>query len=741
MAEFASAVIGLVVTAHSSALMISEIARTLKHAEQEISSYASEIRQFQTCVHFMEECLSKEQAASLRPVSPLHQQALSDIAEARNVLMKINGLLEKILGSASLTPDNIRRLRRRTWLQYHSRVKRLISELRNIRVMIQLTFLMYQSELVNVPRSPRVAALATLMGPNPESPFQGVAKEHTLAAYSNNVPIYPHVTLTRHTCDRQSYTIIRPFSMMDGVFGQLLVKWQPQRSGTCHCQSHSCCEWAASMLWIAWSLPAWTSNTLDNFPISAHFSTPRFKLNLALTGPNTVPWRAPILKAARSKDMSIIRELLSNRSCNINEVDEFGVDVMHLTLYRPGDFSDVGNLKRHADLMRLWTNAGYHAEDIFESGSGCGTTIEILISIIMVLRAELGLWNDFHGLEALHYLCSACGLDSSETWRSFMSSLRKVPLMESLLCVNQALPSFEDRVTEYASEGTLEEMCSLGIWKRSNPPFLCTTSYLLVANTWHEPLERLCEYGIGADERNSYSDVQNQNLLHALAGCAHWRVPPVDDFLATEEVLLGTSLDPNAKDSNGETFLHNSVLMPYGTPPLDLLHRKSRMPIDWLATDNGGTTARRKYEDYWKLEVSQADAVTGPLEQNEDNEVASESALVPLGQQDLSNGFDFVLARSLQGPGTRVRPSLGSRCHRHGRIHLHAISFDRRDTDPAMSTQWRDHHEDVINFLYDRERDQLSTGRCSAEVHLTETALANEEWQAPRMPGSFEQCA
>ena len=99
------------------------------------------------------------------------------------------------------------------------------------------------------------------------------------------------------------------------------------------------------MLWVIWNLPGWTFNSLDEYPVSARVSFPSLTLNVALTGPNTVPWRAPILKAARKKDLSVIRELLCERSCSIHEVDEFGVDVMHLTMYRPGDLLDTDNLK------------------------------------------------------------------------------------------------------------------------------------------------------------------------------------------------------------------------------------------------------------------------------------------------------------------------------------------------------------------------------------------------------------
>ncbi len=76
--------------------------------------------------------------------------------------------------------------------------------------------------------------------------------------------------------------------------------------------------------------------------------------------------------------------------------------------------------------------------------------------------------------------------------------------MESLLRFDPESPSFATRVAEYASEGNLEEMVDMGIWKRSNPQFICSTPYMLVVNTWHEPLQLLCD----------------QNLLHALAGCA-----------------------------------------------------------------------------------------------------------------------------------------------------------------------------------------------------------------------------
>lgn len=452
------------------------------------------------------------------------------------------------------------------------------------------------------------------------------------------------------------------------------------------------------------------------------FTAPGLSINVALLSPMLVLWRAPMLKAIRKKDIPSVRCLLSSRAGSIRDVDECGANAMEMILYRQGHLLDEGNLSRLVDMLKLWTNAGYDAEEVCPTSGGSSTTIEILITVALVQRAKLGLPNDFATVEAIHSLCDACGLDAWDKWTSYTTKLHEAPLLESLLRVNKSSPSFGERVMEYSRAGTLRELCKLGLWNVSEPPFTFTTHMLLVANTWHEPLRLLFQHGIDVNGHNFTADVGYQNL-HSLAGCAYLRAPPEEEITSTEEALLETDIDANEKDSQGETFLHNLILLPYTARPLAVLYHVSQKPVNWLALNGLGRTARQKYQQFWQLEIKQVNADASMQPQT----TRSGSKEVPLQPQHLSDGFDIVLARTVD----RCDDSMileGVTCARHGRPHLQVVRFDGRDSDPRLIVSWQNHHEDVINFLYERELEQISKlshpfeGCRSQDVALDETA-------------------
>ena len=749
MAEFTSAVLALVVAAHSTASATSRMLRTIKNADKDFRNYADEVAHFDAVVQILERQPSRVESALTEWQSQLDRQTPSICARARVVLTKVDQLNMKILGTRDPTHNSSRQLKKYVWLHHRSKMQRLIEEVRNLRLMLLTT---YELQLMSPSRT-MVADLPFCHRTHTTSQSGGrsrryishgrggledcVREERQSAPQQvyTRAPTSSHITSPCCRCSKQIATILHPLSLVANLSGLLLIKVQTTRYNSACRRIHKDSEKGSLTVWIVWSLPAWLHGSLHAASASVCFFLPRLTINAALTGPILVPWQAPILKAAREKNSLLVRRLLADRSGSIHEVDEIGHNVMVMTLYRPGNLLEAKNLQAHAAMLSLWTDIGFHADD--NGSGGTSTTIEILLVVVLVQRAKIGLWNDFASFDAVHCLCHASGLDAWDTWMALTSSLRRAPLMASLLRIDRKLPSFEDLVVESASQGNLTEMCNLGIWEVPAPRFIFTTPYLLVANSWPQPLRFLLRHGADIRSQTFQPDCGYQTLLHSLAGCAYWRAHPEADFLVTEQILLESGWDPNATDAQGETFQHNLVLLPYTTHPLELLHCLSNHSVDWLATNKLGHTVLQKYKQYWHLDTTSVGSFVGCLSAYEDVPGTVAAELTSLQAKDLSDGLDFVLARSFRRPKHTTLPSLKGRCGRHGRPHLHVNSFDLRETDPRMCLQWRDHHEEVINFLYEREQEQLArVPDCSSKVD--DIVMEDTDWTIPHMPGSFE---
>lgn len=141
MAEFGSAVVALASAALSTASAINHVIHTVKDANRDYVKFSDEVSQFRATVTTLEQHLSGTRSLPMNstPYSQLNEQIISQCDKARDVLVRIDRLNKKILGSSSLNEKISRPLRKRAWLQHVSSFNKLIEELRNVRLMLSTT--------------------------------------------------------------------------------------------------------------------------------------------------------------------------------------------------------------------------------------------------------------------------------------------------------------------------------------------------------------------------------------------------------------------------------------------------------------------------------------------------------------------------------------------------------------------------------------------------------------------------
>jgi len=387
---------------------------------------------------------------------------------------------------------------------------------------------------------------------------------------------------------------------LEDLGGELLLRYSSlaiSSRASCWCSSQDHTQHTPASLQIVWTLPSWLR--FMHFRASASLMTTTVAINATIIAPNTVPWSSPLLKAARAKDMATVRRLLSCGGGSIHDVDEAGANAMSMMLFRQGNTLDCKNMSTLIDNLKSWIRAGCRTD----RGPFTGISItDVLMMLILVDRAKTGLWNDGARPEAIDALCNACQLDPWETWMSLKTSIRQVPLLAALLRIDKSLPPFDSLVMNFARSGTLKQMSEMALWKEQ--VFSYNVTFTTVANTWHGPLQLLLRHVVSVHTLNGHYDVRRQTLLHQLAGCAYWRAPPEEDFLATEKVLLEAGVEANSRDSEGETFLHNLILLPYSMRPLEMLHQICGDSVDWRAVNNAGDTAFDKYQKFWQIEAT-----------------------------------------------------------------------------------------------------------------------------------------
>ncbi|KAI3328112.1 ankyrin [Xylariaceae sp. AK1471] len=607
MAEFVSAIIGLVAFGATVGNSLYSLIDTLKGAPNEILALSDEVTDFRSILSQLLEARSSEEFA--------HQSCLIDLYPAerkgRKILEEVEILIQHVLKETSLV-GRVTKVDRVMWLRYAKKATKLQNALRVQKATIssflamgilkssakqgllisqletkidvitesQLSLLQKQEEMVaEVKSSTRFQQISRPPKPNEPATVKSVQSHmHTTSeAWStSHIRNAPLECFEDCPCRCHFKAVIRSPQHLSRCLGNFFfgcsnLPWS--FSGVVQCSERTCRRSRQSISELRYFLPTWVGNVLAGLNITVNFHL--IPLTINIQSRHTIPYDSPILVCTQEGDIQGIRKLLKSGKASLNDVDPYGLGLLYYAVYycRRASGNDIA-----IKTCQLLLDMGAHPEWEDEVGN---TAMENMIDDTIVSLAIDSQIDRPPTLTDFFHISVLFDTSAADLFNELVESRGFTTIHQILLGIRRDLGNLDQYLSSPSEKGA-----GLG---GIDEPDSCGRSPLAwaVEHRWPDAVATLLRFG--ANPSQSRPSIHGAlPLLHlAIASPAD---SSQDGLICVVRSLLHAGADINAIDHEGWTALHVAASW-NNYQVIEELAIQGGADLDWDAVTNDGQSA------------------------------------------------------------------------------------------------------------------------------------------------------